>query len=359
MKQGKIAILPGDGIGPEIMKQALKVLEFIEKKFKLNFKKQECLIGGRAYDETGHPLPEETKRICDEADAILLGSVGGPKWEHLPPELTPERGALLPLRKRYRLHVNLRPIIVYPGLENASSLKSKLIKGLDILIVRELTGGIYFAEPKRKDYEKAIDTMIYTREEIERVAHFAFQAAQNRKKKVTSIDKANVLMCSKLWREVVTQVAKKYPNVECKHFYVDNAAMQLIRKPKQFDVILCPNMFGDILSDEAAQLTGSLGMLPSASINGENRFGLYEPAGGSAPDIAGKGIANPLAQILSVALMLRYSFGLFQAASAIEKSVKVVIKEGFRTSDIMIKGAKLLTTEEMGDKVIEALETLN
>jgi len=307
-------------------------------------------------DQTGHPFPDETKKICDQADAILFGSIGGPKWANLPPELTPELGALLPLRKRYNLFANLRPMVVYPGLEQASSLKPELIEGLDLLIVRELTGCIYFAEPKWKKESEAVDTMAYTRAEVERIARFAFEAARKRRKKVASIDKANVLMCSKLWREVVTEVANGYPDVECIHMYVDNAAMQLVRQPKQFDVILCGNMFGDILSDEAAQLAGLLGMLPSASINAETNFGLYEPAGGSAPDIAGKGIANPLAQILSCALMCRYSFGLEEAAASIEQAVKQVIADDVRTADIMSEGCRQVSTSEMGDKVIEKLK---
>lgn len=355
MTNGKIAVLPGDGIGSEVMKQALRVLSVIENKFGIKFEKQTCLIGGAAYDASGHPFPEVTKAVCDQSDAILFGSIGGPKWADLPSELTPERGALLPLRKRYSLFANLRPVIVYDGLESASSLKLELIKGLDILVVRELTGGIYFAEPKSKDGNSAVDTMTYSQAEIERIAHFAFQAAGKRNKRVASIDKANVLMCSKLWRDVVGKIASKYPEVECVHLYVDNAAMQLVRSPKQFDVILCPNMFGDILSDEAAQLTGSLGMLPSASINGETSFGLYEPAGGSAPDIAGKGIANPLAQILSLALMLRYSFNLEEASAAIEEAVKKTIVDGLRTVDIMSGDCRQLTTQQMGDEVLKRL----
>lgn len=355
MKTWKIAVLPGDGIGLEIMTEGLKVLAAVEQKFGFTLEKQEALIGGAAYDKTGHPFPEKTREICDDADAILFGSIGGPKWADLPSELTPERGALLPLRKRYNLSINLRPIVVYPGLEHASSLKLELVKGLDLLVVRELTGGIYFAEPKSLDEDKALDTMAYTREEIERVAHFAFKAAIARYKKVVSIDKANVLMCSKLWRKTVTEVANYYPSIDCVHLYVDNAAMQLVRQPKQFDVMLCGNMFGDILSDEAAQLTGSLGMLPSASINPEKSFGMYEPAGGSAPDIAGKGIANPLAQILSCALMLHYSFGLNKAAEMIEVAVREVIADGFRTADIMSEGCQQINTPKMGDEVVKKI----
>ncbi|MBU0547027.1 MAG: 3-isopropylmalate dehydrogenase [Patescibacteria group bacterium] len=355
MKTGKIAVLAGDGIGPEVMAEGLKVLTTVEERFNFNLLKQSALIGGAAYDKKGHPFPDETKEICDNSDAILFSSVGGPKWSNLPPELTPERGALLPLRKRYNLFVNLRPIVVYPGLEQASSLKQELIKDLNLLVVRELTGGIYFSDPKWKKKNEAIDTMAYSRTEIERIAHFAFQAAKERRKILTSIDKANVLMCSKLWREVVTEVAQEYPDVECNHLYVDNAAMQLIRKPKQFDVILCGNMFGDILSDEASQLTGSLGMLPSASINAETSFGMYEPAGGSAPDIAGKGIANPLAQILSCALMLRYTFKLEKAATAIEQAVQQVIADNIRTIDIISDGCRQVSTSEMGDEIVKIL----
>lgn len=352
----KIAVLAGDGIGPEVMVEALKVLAVVEKKHNLAFSKQSALIGGVAYDETGHPFPEKTKEICDQADAILFGSIGGPKWESLPPELTPERGALLPLRKRYNLFVNLRPAVVYPGLEQASSLKTELIRGLDILVVRELTGGIYFGKPKWKKNDKALDTMVYNRAEIERIAQFAFQAARKRRKKLASIDKANVLMCSKLWREVVTGIAKEYSDVECVHLYVDNAAMQLIHRPKQFDVMLCPNMFGDILSDEVAQLTGSLGMLPSASINTETSFGMYEPAGGSAPDIAGKDIANPLAQILSCALMLRYSLNMEKPAAAIEQAVKQALIDSIGTADIMSEGCQRVSTSEMGDEVAKRID---
>ena len=356
MEKMKIAVLSGDGIGPEVMVPTLKVLSAVAAKYNFDYSANSALVGGIAYDETGHPLPEKTIRICNESDAILFGSIGGPKWADLPPELTPERGALLPLRKRYNLFINLRGVVVYPGLESASSLKAELIKGLDVLVVRELTSGIYFSEPKWKKPDEALDTMAYSRTEIERIAHFAFQVAKKRRNKVTSIDKANVLMCSKLWREVVNEVAKDYPDVECSHMYVDNAAMRLIQRPKQFDVILCSNIFGDILSDEAAQLTGSLGMLPSASINSETNFGMYEPAGGSAPDIAGKGIANPLAQILSCALMLRYSFKLEEAAVSIEQAVKRVIAEGIRTADIMSTNCQKVNTSEMGEEVIKKLK---
>ena len=356
MKVFKIAVLPGDGIGPEVMPEALKVLRAVAKKYVIPIiTTKHALIGGAAYDATGHPFPEKTKQICDESDAILFGSVGGQKWAGLPPELTPERGALLPLRKRYNLFANLRRVVVYSGLEHASSLKPELVRDLDLLVVRELTGDIYFAEPKWKTDENAVDTMAYSRAEIERIARFAFKAAQKRSNKAVSVDKANVLMCSKLWREVVSETAKDYPDVVISHMYVDNVAMQLVRQPKQFDVILCSNMFGDILSDEAAQLTGSLGMLSSASINAENNFGMYEPAGGSAPDIAGKGIANPLAQILSCALLFRYSLGLEEAAAAIECAVGQVVADGIRTADIMSDGCRQVSTVEMGDEVVRRL----
>ena len=305
----KVAVLPGDGIGPEVMSQALKVLDAVEKKYNVVFERSFANVGGIAIDQEGKALPQTTIDKCRASDAILFGSVGGPKWETLPPDEQPERGALLPLRKIFGLFCNLRPAIIFPALTGASSLKEEVIEGgFNLLVVRELTGGIYFAQPKGIEGEGAertgFDTMKYSVGEIERISHVAFQSAQKRSKKVCSIDKANVLSTSVLWREVVQRVAIDYPDVELTHMYVDNAAMQLVRWPKQFDVILCGNMFGDILSDEAAMLTGSLGMLPSASL-AEDSFGMYEPCGGSAPDIAGKGIANPIAQILSASMMLR------------------------------------------------------
>ncbi len=353
-KTGKIAVLAGDGIGPEVMEEALQVLKALEDKFEISFDLEPALIGGAAYDGTGHPFPVVTKKICDESDAILFGCVGSPKWDYLPPELTPEIGALLPIRKRYKLAINLRPIVVYPGLEERSPLKTSLVRGVDFLVVRELVSGIYFGRKKLEDL-RALDVMEYKFGEVYRVASVAFRLAQERKGRLTSVDKANVLACGKLWRRVVNIIADNIKDVIVSHLYVDNAAMQLVLNPKQFDVVLCPNMFGDILSDEGASLTGSLGMIPSASINPANKFGMYEPAGGSAPDIAGKGIANPLAQILSLALMLRYTFELETSAQAIEKAVKQVIADGFRTPDIMSEGCHKVSTSEMGDEVIKRL----
>lgn len=357
----KIAILPGDGIGPEVMAEALKILGAIETKFNLEFEKTEANVGGIAIDREGKALPETTIETCKAADAILFGSVGGSKWETLPPDEQPERGALLPLRKIFGLFCNLRPAIIFPALTGASSLKEEIIAGgFDLLVVRELTGGIYFSQPKGIEVEngerKGFDTMLYRESEIVRIARVAFETARKRDKRVVSIDKANVLSTSVLWREVVEQVSKDYPDVELTHMYVDNAAMQLVKWPKQFDVILCGNLFGDILSDEAAMLTGSLGMLPSASL-AEGSFGMYEPSGGSAPDIAGQGIANPIAQILSTAMMLRYSFGLIDAADAIERAVEKVLEDGCRTGDIFqnLPGEKKVNTAEMGDAIVANL----
>jgi 3-isopropylmalate dehydrogenase len=357
----KIAVLAGDGIGPEVMRVALSVLKKTVAKSGVEFSYTEAPVGGAALDLTGKPLPEETLKLCEASDAILFGSVGGPKWETLPPDLQPERGALLPLRKHFDLFANLRPAIIYSELRNASPIKAEIIgDGLDVLILRELTSGIYFGKPKGREgsgaEEFAYDTMRYSRREIERIARVAFEAARKRNKKVTSIDKANVLTTSVFWREVVVALHKKeFSDVELNHLYVDNAAMQLIVKPKQFDVVLCENMFGDILSDEASIITGSIGMLPSASLS-ESGFGLYEPSGGSAPDIAGKGIANPIAQILSAALMLRYSFSMEKEALQIENAVREVIKLGFRTGDIAEKGAKVLGTEEIGKEIEKVIE---
>lgn len=360
-KEFKIAVLPGDGIGPEVMEEALKVLDAVEKKFEVRFERAFANVGGAGIDNEGKALPATTVDLCKASDAILFGSVGGPKWESLPPDEQPERGALLPLRKIFGLYANLRPAIIFPALTGASSLKEEVIEGgFNVLVVRELTGGIYFSQPKgiegAGDDRVGVDTMRYSVPEIERIAHVAFQAAQKRGKKLCSIDKANVLSTSVLWREVVIGIAKQYPYVELSHMYVDNAAMQLVRWPKQFDVLLCENMFGDILSDEAAMLTGSLGMLPSASL-AEGSFGMYEPSGGSAPDIAGQGVANPIAQILSAAMMLRYSFGLTDAAEAIESAVEKVLEQGYRTRDIYQKKAneKLVNTKEIGDAIVAAL----
>ena len=355
----KVAVLPGDGIGPEIMEEALKVLDAVSHRFNLEFEYREALVGGVAIDEKGSAFPDETKEVCDWAQAILFGAVGGPKWEDLPPEEQPERAALLPLRKRYELYANLRPAMVFPPLIDSSPLKREVLgdKGFDILIVRELTGGIYFGQPKgifqENGKRKGIDTLIYFDWEIERIARVAFQAAMKRKKKLTSVDKANVLTSMVLWRDVVKEVAQDYPQVEVNHLLVDNAAMQLIRDPLQFDVILAGNMFGDILSDEASMLTGSIGMLPSASLGEEK--GLYEPVHGSAPDIAGQGIANPLAAILSAAMMLRYSFHLEQEAQAIESAVVSVLEAGYRTKDLYRGEGKLVKTQEMGDLVAERI----
>ncbi len=357
----KIAVLPGDGIGPEVMAEALKVLDAIETKYGVSFERTFANVGGAGIDNEGKALPDTTVDICKNSDAILFGSVGGPKWEHLPPKEQPERGALLPLRKIFGLFCNFRPAIVFPALASASSLKQEVVDGgFDLLVVRELTGDIYFAEPKGIEGEGAertgFDTMKYSEAEVERIAHIAFEAARKRSRKVCSIDKANVLSTSILWREVVERVGKQYPDVELTHMYVDNAAMQLVRWPKQFDVLLCGNMFGDIISDEAAMLTGSLGMLPSASL-AEGSFGMYEPSGGSAPDIAGQGIANPIAQIMSMAMMLRYSFNMDAAADDINTAVEQVLNAGYRTIDIYQgrEGEKKVNTAEMGDAIIARL----
>ncbi|TGK49393.1 3-isopropylmalate dehydrogenase [Leptospira kanakyensis] len=356
----KVAVLAGDGIGPEVMDVALLVVKKALGNKSSEFTFEHALVGGAAIDATGFPLPDETLKLCESSNAIFFGSVGGPKWETLPPERQPERGALLPLRKHFDLFANLRPAIIYPELKKASPIRGDIIgDGLDILILRELTSGIYFGKPKGREgsgpEEFAFDTMRYSRREIERIARTAFDAARKRNKKVTSIDKANVLTTSVLWREVVVALHKsEYSDCVLEHLYVDNAAMQLIVKPKQFDVMLCENMFGDILSDEASIITGSIGMLPSASLS-ESGFGLYEPSGGSAPDIAGKGIANPIAQILSGALMLRYSFGLETEAVAIENAIRTVLKKGFRTRDIAEEGSSVLGTKEIGVEIEKAL----
>lgn len=353
----KIATLAGDGIGPEVMQEALKVLDAIQQKFAVAFEYSRADVGGCAIDNHGTALPAETLAICEASDSVLFGSVGGPKWEKLPPEQQPERGALLPLRKHFGLYCNLRPARIYPSLATASPLKPEIVgAGFDILCVRELTGGIYFGQPKGRDGsgpdEKAFDTMVYTRGEITRIAKMAFEAARLRRSKVTSIDKANVLTTMVLWREVVLEVAAAYPDVQLDHMYVDNATMQLVKDPHQFDVMLCGNMFGDIISDESAMLTGSMGLLPSASLNAD-RFGLFEPAGGSAPDIAGQGIANPIAQILSAAMMLKYAFGLAEAAAAIDTAVSAVLDAGIKTGDIATSGEEAATTAQMGDAIAD------
>lgn len=353
----KIAVLPGDGIGPEVMKVAVKVLEKVGEKTGVRFNLTYADVGGIAIDNYGTPLPESTIKICEDSEAILFGSVGGPKWENLPPERQPERGALLPLRKHFELFANIRPVKVFKSLKDACSLKDKFIpEGLDVVILRELTGGIYFGQPKEINSSRteAVDTMRYSKNEIVRIARLGFETARLRKKKLTSVDKANVLMTSVLWREVVTELQKnEYSDIALNHMYVDNASMQLVRNPGQFDVIVTENMFGDILSDEAAMLTGSLGMLPSASLN-EKGFGLYEPIGGTAPDIAGQNIANPTAQILSAALMLRYSFKMEMAAKEIENAVSKTLEAGFRTGDIYFGEPETfkVNTTEFGNKIL-------
>lgn len=353
----KIACLAGDGIGVEIVPEAVKALNAIGEKYGHEFEFTDALVGGAAYDAGGHPLPDETLKLCEASDAVLLGAIGGPQYDELPIELRPEIGALLPLRKELGLYANLRPCILFPGLLNASTLKEEVIKGVDILVIRELTGGLYFGEKSREKTAdggtKATDVLSYSTYEIERIVRFAYQAAQKRGKKLCSVDKANVLESSRLWRETVMELAKEYPDVETTHMYVDNCAMQLIRYPKQFDVIVTENMFGDILTDEASMLTGSIGMLPSASIGGE--VGLYEPSHGSAPDIAGQNIANPIATILSAAMMLRFSFDLETEAQAIEKAVHSLMAEGYRTADLAEAGKKMLTCSEMGDLVVQKI----
>lgn len=354
----KIAVLPGDGIGTEIVAEAVKVLNALDLKFEM----EHALVGGAAYDAFGHPLPEATLKLAMDADAVLFGAVGDWKYDKLDRPLRPEQ-AILGLRKHMGLFANFRPAICYEQLVGASSLKPELIAGLDILIIRELTGDIYFGQPRGKRIatdghfpgaEEAFDTMRYSKPEIERIAHVAFQAARKRNKKVTSVDKANVLETFQFWKDVVTEVHAQYPDVELQHMYVDNAAMQLVKAPKAFDVVVTGNMFGDILSDEASMLTGSIGMLPSASLNTKNQ-GLYEPSHGSAPDIAGKGVANPLATILSAAMMLRFSLNQEAAAQRIEAAVQKVLAQGLRTPDIYSEGTTKVGTAQMGDAVVKAL----
>ena len=353
----KICVLPGDGIGPEITAEAVRVLNALGLKFEM----EEALLGGCAVDATGNPYPEATQKLARAADAVLLGAVGGPQWDNNSREQRPERG-LLGIRKDLGLFANLRPAVLYPELANASTLKPEVVAGLDILIVRELTGDIYFGQPRGietrtvdgQQQRVGFNTMIYSESEIRRIARVAFEAARKRSKKVCSVDKMNVLECTQLWRDVVIETAKDYPDVELSHMLVDNCAMQLVRNPKQFDVVVTGNMFGDILSDEASMLTGSIGMLPSASLDEKNK-GLYEPSHGSAPDIAGKGVANPLATILSAAMMLRYTFNNEAAASRVENAVKKVLAQGFRTGDIYEPGMKRVGTREMGDAVLAAL----
>lgn len=354
----KIAVLPGDGIGPEIVAEAVKVLNALGESFELEF----APVGGAGYEASGHPLPEATLALAKSADAILFGAVGDWKYDSLERALRPEQ-AILGLRKHLQLFANFRPAICYEELTGASSLKPEIVAGLDILIVRELNGDIYFGAPRGirqapdgafEGAREGFDTMRYAEPEVRRIAHVAFQAAQKRQKKLTSVDKANVLETSQLWKDVMIEVAKEYPDVELSHMYVDNAAMQLVKAPKAFDVIVTGNMFGDILSYEASMLTGSIGMLPSASLDAHNK-GLYEPSHGSAPDIAGKGIANPLATILSAAMMLRYSLNLPEQADRIERAVKTVLAQGYRTADIVTPGCKQVGTAAMGDAVVAAL----
>ncbi len=364
MNAYKIAVLAGDGIGPEVMAEALRVLDTLEAKFGFRTERTACFVGGAGIDNCGKALPAETLAACEASDAILFGSVGGPKWDALPPDERPERGALLPLRKHFSLYANLRPGICMAELVDASPVKNKLIEGgFDILCVRELTGGMYFGQPKfygERDGEiVALDTMVYRRSEVERIARVAFEAARGRSGRLCSVDKANVLSASVMWRDTMVEMAKEYPDVELSHMYVDNAAMQLVRNPQQFDVIVTENTFGDILTDEMAIICGSLGMLPSASLcrNGDNTFGLYEPSGGSAPDIAGKGIANPIAQILSMGMLLRYTCRETAAANALDAAVRRVIAKGYRTGDLKSgkEGEILVGTKGMGDAVIAEL----
>lgn len=355
----KVLLLPGDGIGPEIVAEAEKILDQVNRTYSLGIEFETALVGGAAIDAEGLPLPEATLLKARAADAILLGAVGGPKWDSIETARRPEKG-LLGLRSELGLFANLRPALLYPQLASASSLKPEIVSGLDILIVRELTGGIYFGQPRgvrtREDGQReGFNTYVYSESEIERIGRVAFDAAQQRGKKLCSVDKANVLEVTVLWREIMDKLAPEYPDVELTHMYVDNAAMQLVRAPKQFDVIVTGNMFGDILSDEAAMLTGSIGMLPSASLN-EAQQGMYEPCHGSAPDIAGQGVANPLATILSVAMMLRYSLDAEEAARAIEVAVSAVLDKGLRTPDIYSDGGKKVSTREMGAAVLDALQ---
>ncbi|KRE46614.1 3-isopropylmalate dehydrogenase [Paenibacillus sp. Soil522] len=353
----KIAVIAGDGIGPEVVGEALKVLKKTEELYGYKFEMEHGLFGGIAIDEKGTPLPQETLDICKGADAVLLGAVGGPKWDNNSKELRPETG-LLGIRKALGLFSNIRPATVFDCLKEASTLKPEVLEGTDLIVVRELTGGIYFGEKFRREGaggEEAVDTCVYNVQEIERIVRQAFDIAMTRGKRLASVDKANVLETSRLWREVVNRIAPEYPEVELEHVLVDNCAMQLLRRPSSFDVIVTENMFGDILSDEAAMLTGSIGMLSSASL-GEGSFGLYEPVHGSAPDIAGQGISNPIATILSVALMFRLTFGYHEAAAAIEAAVKEVLDAGHRTGDIAVDKSKAIGTSEMGDLVVAALK---
>jgi 3-isopropylmalate dehydrogenase len=352
----KIAVIAGDGIGPEVVAEAEKVLKRTEELFGYQFETEHALFGGIAIDEKGTPLPEETLKVCQSADAVLLGAVGGPKWDNNSKELRPETG-LLGIRKALGLFSNIRPAFIFDCLKEASTLKPEVLEGTDLIVVRELTGGIYFGEKFRRETangQEAVDTCAYNVTEIERIARQAFEIAQTRRKKLASVDKANVLETSRLWRETVNRIAVDYPDVELEHVLVDNCAMQLLRRPSSFDVIVTENMFGDILSDEAAMLTGSIGMLASASL-GEGSFGLYEPVHGSAPDIAGQGISNPIATILSVALMFRLTFGYHEAADSIERAVKEVLDAGHRTGDIAVDKSTAIGTLAMGQLIVDAM----
>ncbi|MEK6546213.1 MAG: 3-isopropylmalate dehydrogenase [Nitrospinota bacterium] len=361
----KIAVFLGDGIGKEVVREAVEVLKLLDKKYGFSFEFEEAIVGGSAYDEYKTPLPESSLKLAKESDAVLLGAVGGPKWDGLDYSVRPER-ALLGLRSELGLFANLRPAVVYSSLVNASTLKKEIVEGVDIMVVRELTGDVYFGKPRGIEKlpdgnERGINTMVYTTHEIERIARVAFEVARKREKKLTSVDKANVLECTELWRKVVTKIHKDYPDVELNHMYVDNCSMQFIRYPKQFDVIVTTNMFGDILSDEAAMLTGSIGMLPSASLGSRLSSsglpaGMYEPIHGSAPDIAGKDIANPIATILSVSMMLKYSLNFEKASADIDNAVLKVLDKGCRTKDIYEDGKKLVGTKEMGRLIRESIE---
>jgi len=351
----KIALLPGDGIGIEVTKSAVEVIKTVAEFYKTDVEFEESLIGGCSYDLRGNPLTDETLEICLKSDAVFLGAVGGYKWESLPHHLKPE-AALLKLRKSLGLHTNIRPAKIYDALIDSSSLKKDVLADVDFVVLRELTGGIYFGEPRGFDSEKGFNTMIYTRDEVVRIANKAFEVARERKNKVTSVDKANVLEVSQFWRNMVHEVHKDFPDVELNDMYVDNAAMQIVRNPKQFDVILTSNLFGDILSDIAGMITGSLGMLPSASLG--NMYALYEPVHGSAPDIAGQNKANPLAAISSVAMMFKYSFKIKEAGNLIERAIDKTLNEGYRTKDIMCDGCKSVSTDEMTEVVIDNIKEI-
>lgn len=351
----KITVLPGDGIGPEVIASAIKVLQVIGKRFNHTFQLTYGVIGGAAIDQYNNPLPDETIAMCEQSDAILLGAVGGPKWDNNPAHLRPEKG-LLQIRKHFDLFANLRPVKAFPSLLASSPLKREVAENVDLMIVRELTGGIYFGEPRKKTETAAVDTCVYSREEIERIIDNAFELARLRRGKLCSVDKANVLDTSRLWREIVEEKKKQYPDVQVEHNLVDSVAMKLITNPGQYDVVVTENMFGDILSDEASVITGSLGVLPSASIRGDS-FGLYEPVHGSAPEIAGLGVANPAATILSVAMMLQYSFGLKEEAAEIERAVSAVFDDGYFTADLAQEGTRVLSTDEWTNKVINEIDT--